>query len=120
VVAAILAVVAVIGYAVSFSEKPVVPVRVLLPNSAGQVVFDHQKHVDDFKVACKACHHDSVDPVKFAAACGSCHGAAAKPNFRARHVTEYDDPAFCATCHHPALSWDHTGHQSYTGDDSKT
>lgn len=46
------------------------PVRVLLPNKGGKVVFDHQVHAASYQLACDLCHHTG-DMI----ACGECHTA---------------------------------------------
>ena len=43
------------------AETAAVPMRVLLDNSAGMVVFDHTKHVDEYGVDCETCHHELLD-----------------------------------------------------------
>lgn len=121
VVTALLTVVALVGYAWPTPE-PLLPVkplpdRVLLRNSAGKVVFDHKKHFEDYKVECQACHHDREKPTPIAMACGSCHGATGKPNFKTDHVTAFKDQMSCVTCHHVEFAgteWSHTKHQELT------
>lgn len=117
VVTALLAVVALVGYAWPTSE-PLVPVkplpeRVLLENTAGKVVFDHKKHYEQYKVECQACHHDREKPTPIAQSCGSCHGATSDKDFRTKHVTEFTDQMSCVTCHHVEFAgteWSHPQH----------
>lgn len=45
------------------AETSAVPMRVLLDNSAGMVIFDHAKHVDGYGESCVACHHELSDEV---------------------------------------------------------
>jgi len=126
-VTAVLAAVALIGYAWPEPE-PLLPVktlpeRVLLPNSAGKVVFDHKKHHEEYEVACQACHHDREKPTPIAAACRSCHGLVEQPDFRARHATAHTDQMFCVTCHHMEFAgtdWNHDEHQHIATDNCAT
>jgi hypothetical protein len=120
VATAVLAVVALIGYAWPEPEPllPVKPVpdRVLLPNSAGKIVFDHKKHFEAYKVECRACHHEREKPTPVTVACRSCHGAPAQPGFRARHTKTLTDQMSCVTCHHREFAgteWDHAAHLDF-------
>ncbi len=38
------------------------------------VKFSHAKHVTDYKVDCKVCHHKEEDPTKGVERCSACHG----------------------------------------------
>ena len=118
VAAVVLAAVALFGYARPAPEPlpplPSLPTRVPLPNTAGKVVFNHRKHVENYKAACLDCHHDREKPTPIAAACRACHGAVENPDFRARHVTDLKDQMSCVTCHHIALAgtgWNHDEHR---------
>ena len=124
---AVLAAVALIGYAWPAPE-PLLPVkslpdRVLLPNSAGKVVFDHKKHFEGYKVECQACHHEREKPVPIAASCRSCHGAPEKPDFKTQHATTITDQMSCVKCHHTEFAgtnWDHAEHQQIAASNCAT
>jgi hypothetical protein len=92
--------------------KPL-PKRILLDNTAGKVVFEHQKHIAGYGIDCQSCHHDRSRPTPTSASCRSCHGAADKPGFRETHQTRQDDAA-CVTCHHAEFAgaqWNHDAHR---------
>ncbi|PMP65725.1 MAG: cytochrome C3 subunit A [Thermodesulfobacterium geofontis] len=38
------------------------------------VKFSHQKHIEEYKVDCKVCHHKEEDPTKGVQKCSTCHG----------------------------------------------
>jgi len=39
--------------------KPEISSVITSPSSAGEAVFPHQKHIDEFQIECKACHHET-------------------------------------------------------------
>ena len=75
-----MAVVAVVGYTHDTVGKT--PVRLLLENAGGRVVFDHRRHAEDYKVACEACHHESAEARENVQPCGACHGVDFDGSFR--------------------------------------
>jgi len=91
-VAAILAVVAIAGYLwpIPAAEQPV---RVLLPNKGGPVVFDHLIHVE-LTGDCDRCHHTG-DYV----ACGEsgCHDAEAADSGLPTRMEAFHQS--CMGCH---------------------
>ncbi|HIW78038.1 MAG TPA: cytochrome c family protein [Candidatus Bilophila faecipullorum] len=108
----LMALVAVLGYSQDSTEKR--PVRLVLDNPGGRVVFDHQRHAEEYKVACETCHHESATPRDNVQPCGACHGIDFEGSFRDDHVAAFsDDETTCATCHHmsfAAAKWDHEAH----------
>ncbi|MCT4535011.1 cytochrome c3 family protein [Halodesulfovibrio sp.] len=64
------------------AETAAVPMRVLLDNSAGLVVFDHAKHVDEYGVDCETCHHELLDEAD-----------------EDGNIPEDAEPAACSDCH---------------------
>lgn len=102
------------------------PVRIRLDNKAGDVVFNHFRHVQYEIVAgdCAKCHHEKQ--LRFAKAgkadapilpCGSCHAAEFNAQFSAKHQKELPQET-CVGCHHAALgklSYSHKDHaEKYT------
>jgi hypothetical protein len=73
--AAILLLVAVISYAAYPAKAPEEPIRLVLKNIGGNVLFDHKKHASDegYGIGCKDCHHDMEDENSKVIACGECH-----------------------------------------------
>ena len=111
-----MAVVAVVGYTHDTVGKT--PVRLLLENAGGRVVFDHRRHAEDYKVACETCHHESAEARENVQPCGACHGVDFDGSFREDHVAAFaDDETTCATCHHMGSApakWDHAAHAEVT------
>ena len=85
----LMAVVAVVGY--THDSTGGTPVRLLLENAGGRVVFDHQRHAEDYKVACETCHHESGKPRENVQPCGACHGIDFGGSFREDHVAAFAD-----------------------------
>ena len=112
-----MAVVAVVGYTHDTVGKT--PVRLLLENAGGRVVFDHRRHAEDYKVACETCHHESAEARENVQPCGACHGVDFDGSFREDHVAAFaDDETTCATCHHMGSApakWDHAAHAEEYG-----
>jgi hypothetical protein len=44
---------------ISTQDTTGVPSIITSPSSAGEVVFPHQQHYEDFEVECKNCHHET-------------------------------------------------------------
>ena len=68
----LLAVVAAAGYLVPAGEEEQ-PVRVLLPNKGGKVVFEHRAHAEAYGIECDTCHHTG----DYDTPCAECHNAEA-------------------------------------------
>lgn len=117
ILTAILSVAALAGYLIpAQSEGP--PVRLLLENKGGKVIFAHGAHVDYEAGQCATCHHTSGDeqqPPK----CTSCHVATFDAAFKESHPERIDD-RYCISCHHPKAdigNFDHDVHaMDYTGE----
>lgn len=71
------------------------------PSSAGEVVFPHLEHIDDFGIECQECHHEvnatalNMPHEKyfddFWIECGVCHHDGDEPE---------QGPIACSSCHH--------------------
>ncbi len=118
VFAAIAAAVAIGGYIIP-ETVPKNPERILLDNAAGKVVFNHQKHFEDYGFSCATCHHEMILTSETVENCGSCHGVAFDETFRTTHVEKYKSFNSCATCHHmefaPKVDWTHKAHAEEYG-----
>ncbi len=107
-VVALTAALAVVGYLMpQNTTENEDPVRILLENVGGAVVFDHKVHVETYGMDCVDCHHEIsgiTDPEEAEAsiiACGSCHGVDyTNPDFISEHLSTFSTDAECATCHH--------------------
>lgn len=87
------------------------PVRLLLDNKGGNVVFTHLQHVE-IGYECNECHHESEDPGPNPIACGACHPPEFDAAFAATHQTALPQET-CTRCHHMefgALTWNHQEH----------
>ncbi len=73
--AALLLVVGVVCYAVFPVTSPEEPVRIMLKNSAGDVLFSHKEHAgeDGYGLSCEDCHHMWEGGDSKPEACGNCH-----------------------------------------------
>ncbi len=69
----ILSVTAAVGY-VAPSPAPGTPVRILLENKAGKVIFDHKIHAENYGLDCATCHHQRslLSPTEIIR-CSDCH-----------------------------------------------
>jgi hypothetical protein len=84
-------------------EAPV-PDQIVVPSSVGEVVFPHQKHVEELAFACTECHHETQAAVlkmphpqyftDFWIDCKICHREASTPLA----------PQACSACHRSSLS----------------
>lgn len=84
-IAVILFFVGVVCYAKYPVQQPDEPVRVVYKSLAGDVVFDHGQHAENYD--CTVCHHHG-ETDEFMA-CDKCHGA----------KTPAVVPSVCAGCH---------------------
>ena len=96
--AAVMLFVGVLCYAAFPVKTPEKPIRIMLKNAGGNVLFDHKEHVAEsgYAVACEDCHHDIENEGDKPSACGECH----KPS-DAEDAPKRSD-AFhsqCKTCH---------------------
>ncbi len=73
----ILLVVGAICFLASPAVTPDPPVRIMLKNMAGKVLFDHKAHtaVEGYGLACVDCHHTTASNDPRPDGCGECHKA---------------------------------------------
>ncbi len=74
--AIVLFVVGVISYAAFPAKTPDPPLRLMLKNIAGQVLFDHKTHTADsgYGISCRDCHHNLEEGETQAPSCTlECH-----------------------------------------------
>jgi len=90
VLAVVLLFAGIASYTVFSLPEPEQPVRIMLKNVAGKVLFDHKAHADDsgFGIACLECHHHPEGDESLTA-CGACHT-------KKRSETA---PGVCLDCH---------------------
>lgn len=108
-----LIITALIGYLVSDTyEEP--PVRILLENKGGKVLFSHQSHMVSQDQDCGVCHHTSgkePSPPQ----CTSCHVKKIDEAFIATHQDTLEQKQ-CAACHHPKSTIGNFSHENHTDD----
>lgn len=114
----ILLIAALAGYLIpARSEGP--PVRILLENKGGKVIFGHKTHIAIQNKECASCHHTSVND-ETPPSCSSCHVKKFDDAFIASHQNSID-PEYCVSCHHQQASIDKFSHdihaQDYAADD---
>jgi hypothetical protein len=109
-----------IGY-VRTGDTHKTPVRVLLKNKGGNVIFSHLEHQRDYQIECEECHHDKKvdgvvsrgDTVK----CGLCHPASFDEQYISSHMDAFPDDSYCVRCHHMeyqgAQKFNHEEHEEY-------
>lgn len=98
-------------YTVLKPEVPEEPVRMLFKGSAGDVLFTHQIHTEDYDLDCASCHHN-LDDGDEEYNCSECHepGASEDDDLMGRtdamhaqcigcHEEMGAGPVECATCH---------------------
>ena len=61
------------------------------------VKFFHAKHVTEYKVSCKTCHHKTEDFTKGVQKCGECHGLKEGKEGAPRAMLAYHKN--CVNCH---------------------
>lgn len=73
-VAVILLVVGIVCLTAFSGKKPENPIRIMFYNTAGNVIFDHREHVEDYGLDCTDCHHmyEESEGTK-PEACSECH-----------------------------------------------
>ena len=90
----VMGLVALYGYS-SSSPSPSEPTRIVFENAGGRVVFDHKRHIVDYKAECIECHHTGSTTK-----CSACHGVVFDDKFRKEHQHTIQDVSDCLTCHH--------------------
>ncbi len=96
-IVAIMLAVAVAGYLNPVEEQEV-PARVVMDNTGGRVIFNHQFHAEDYGYNCTDCHHDDIESDTFLS-CGSCHPSEFNEQFRADHQKAFPTEEACLRCH---------------------
>jgi len=73
--AAILFVVGVVCYAAFPEKTPEEPIRIMLTNTGGNVLFDHKEHASEsgYGLECTDCHHMLEDEGDRPKTCTECH-----------------------------------------------
>ncbi|WP_419788103.1 cytochrome c3 family protein [Pseudodesulfovibrio sp.] len=118
VIVGILSIVAVTGYNIPVpAERP--PVRILLDNKGGKVIFQHRQHMEAQGKECGTCHHTTGED-QSPPSCKTCHVKKFDQAFIDEHQSSMDDK-LCAACHHPGANitkFSHTAHaDDYAADD---
>lgn len=109
----VLFVTALVGYLIpEDSDGP--PMRVLLENKAGKVLFTHTTHLEMQDQNCISCHHTSGDD-KTPPKCSTCHVRKFDEVFIADHQNRIDEKQ-CVSCHHPSATIAHFSHDAHAGD----
>ena len=119
VITVLCLVAAVVGYLKKPATSAEVPLKVLLDNTGGKVVFAHAEHNRKFKIACGECHHEQRSPKDKVLACETCHVKEFDEQFAAEHMNAIPEKN-CVQCHHTVggINFDHDAHASdYAGDD---
>ena len=113
VLAAILLLVAVVGYAAYPIKPPDPPLRVMFKTITGNVFFDHKEHTSDkgYGLKCKECHHEIEKEGEKTSPCGDCHKAeegdsmgpvrsdAFHKQCKGCHEDTGQGPVNCSACH---------------------
>ena len=113
VVAGILLLVAAVCYAAYPAKAPEQPIRLMLKNIAGNVLFDHKEHTSDkgYGLKCTECHHDMDKEGQKPSPCGECHKAqegegegplrsdAFHKQCKGCHEDGGQGPVNCSACH---------------------
>lgn len=94
----LLGVTALVGYTLS-PEPQDTPLRILLPNDGGAVIFAHQIHYKDYGIACETCHHDGSDEYP---PCTTCHLPQQEPSDTLSRTEAFHGQ--CMGCHEEAQS----------------
>ena len=104
----VLLVTGLVCYASFSSPSPENPVRLMLQNKGGKVLFTHMTHADSYGLICIDCHHHIEDDDIYN--CSECHeetGDEYLPSradaFHAQCMGCHEDygagPVLCASCH---------------------
>lgn len=97
VIIAVCFVAAIAGYAFTAPDKEA-PVRVVMDNTGGRVIFTHMAHAEDYGLECTDCHHDDTGLDTFLP-CGSCHPTEFNEEFRTTHPNNFPSEEACLRCH---------------------
>ncbi len=113
VLTGILFVAALAGYLIPANSEGT-PVRILLENKGGKVIFAHKTHVELQDSDCASCHHTSGDE-QMPPNCSSCHVKKFDDAFIANHQETIDDK-YCQSCHHPTATMALFSHDKHAED----
>jgi hypothetical protein len=110
-IAIVLFVVGVVCYAAFPQKTPEQPLRIMLENTGGNVLFDHRGHAseDGYGIECDSCHHDIEEKGDKPQACGECHLTEADDSpkrsdafhkqCKGCHEEDGTAPVKCSGCH---------------------
>lgn len=113
VLTGILFITALVGYLIPETpDEP--PVRVLLENKGGKVIFTHMAHAELQDQDCAVCHHTSGTSEN-PPACTSCHVAKFDETFAKTHQEAMDETQ-CSACHHARADVGNFSHENHVDD----
>lgn len=98
--AVVLLIVGVVCLTAFSAKKPETPIRIMFKSTAGDVLFNHRQHVDDYGLDCTDCHHEfDESEQKKPEACSACH-----PEDETGEVPKISDVFHeqCIDCHKDA------------------
>ena len=109
--AIVLFVAGVVCYAAFPGKSPEEPIRIMLTNTAGNILFNHKEHASKsgYGLECNECHHMLEDDEETPAACGECHepdsedpikrSDAFHSQCKGCHEDSGSGPVQCSDCH---------------------
>ncbi|TWI64620.1 class III cytochrome C family protein [Desulfobotulus alkaliphilus] len=98
------------AYTLFPAQPPMEPVRILFEGKAGNVLFDHQIHAENYGLDCASCHHN-LEYGDDTFSCLACHEKDSDDPFMLSymdalhdqciqcHEDEQAGPVDCAACH---------------------
>jgi hypothetical protein len=97
-----------LSYGMLPAKAPANPVRVMFTAMGGNVLFDHQAHIDNYGLECNACHHSvNASDTDAPGPCGGCHQEDSVYTSAFGENGLFDHPAHsdefglvCTDCHH--------------------
>jgi len=113
VVTGLLCVLALVGYVMPEGQKGL-PVRTLLENKGGKVIFNHSSHSEDMQNDCALCHH-YTDETQHPPKCSTCHVKKFDEAFKKNHQSTMD-PKLCRSCHHAESTISKFSHAAHIED----
>ncbi len=93
--AILLFIVGVFCYSAFSSTKPAQPVRIMFKCVAGNVLFDHSTHAEDYDASCEDCHHEESDSDN--QTCGECHKRESTEDVETKRSDAFHGQ--CINCH---------------------
>lgn len=85
-----LAFVCVVVGIIATAPTPAQPVKILMPNAGGRVIFNHRQHAEDYGISCSTCHHLEIS------------GSSWDRDMHDLHAEDFAVEDGCQTCHHDA------------------